>query len=154
MKTPASLAGHPLHAMLVPLPIGLWIFALVADIVAAATGNTEWRTVAFYTMGGGVAGALLAAIPGLVDLVSLRGTAAVRTGVVHMAANLVAVAVFGINFFLRMNSPDHQGSLALTLAGVAIIGFSGWLGGRLVYEAGVGVEGVPIRDESAVTRRG
>src|SRR6476661_3070123 len=26
MRTPANIAGHPIHPMLVPLPIGLWIF--------------------------------------------------------------------------------------------------------------------------------
>jgi uncharacterized membrane protein len=29
MKTPASIAGHPIHPMLVAIPIGLWIFSLV-----------------------------------------------------------------------------------------------------------------------------
>jgi uncharacterized membrane protein len=153
MKTPASLGGHPIHAILVAIPIGLWIFALVADIAAAATGNPQWLTVAFYTMGGGVAGALLAAIPGLIDLLSLRGSAAARTGIIHMSANLLAVAVFAVNFFMRWGPDDHHGPLLLTLLGVAIIGFSGWLGGQLVYEHGVGVEGVPLRDESAVARR-
>jgi len=35
MRTPASIARHPIHPMLVPLPIGLWIFALVADLIHA-----------------------------------------------------------------------------------------------------------------------
>jgi uncharacterized membrane protein len=152
MKTPASLLGHPLHVILVPLPLGLWTFALVADIAAAVTGNAEWLTVAFYTIGGGIAGALLAAIPGLIDLMSLRGSAAARTGIIHMSANLVAVAVFALNFFLRWGAADHHGPLLLTLLGVAIIGYSGWLGGKLVYEGGVGVEGVPVRDETVARR--
>ena len=29
MRTPASIARHPIHPMLVPIPIGLWIFSLV-----------------------------------------------------------------------------------------------------------------------------
>lgn len=143
MRTPARFLGHPLHVVLVPLPLGLWTFSLVADIAAAVTGRQEWRTVAMYTIGGGVAGALLAAVPGLVDLLSLRGTAAARTGVWHMAANLLAVALFALNFFIRLRAPDAAGPLLLTVLGVALIGVSGWLGGELVYAHGVGVHGVP-----------
>jgi uncharacterized membrane protein len=141
MSTPASIKGHPIHVMLVPIAIGLWIFALVADVAAAATGSLEWRTVAFYCLGGGVAGALLAAVPGLVDLLSLGAGPAKRTGVWHMVLNLVAVAVFGLNFAMRWGAPEHAGSLLLTLLGVALIGVSGWLGGELVYVHHVGIQG-------------
>ena len=68
MTTPASIKSHPIHAMLVPLPIGLWIFALVADVMIHAGGDPAWRTAAFYAIGVGIVGALLAAIPGLIDL--------------------------------------------------------------------------------------
>ena len=72
MRTPASIAGHPIHPMLVPIPIGLWIFSLVCDLIAAGgSTNPAWQTVAFYSMGGGIVGALLAAIFGLIDLLSL-----------------------------------------------------------------------------------
>jgi uncharacterized membrane protein len=27
MRTPAQIAKHPIHPMLVPIPIGLWIFS-------------------------------------------------------------------------------------------------------------------------------
>ena len=39
MRSKASLAGHPIHPMLVPLPIGLWIFSLVCDAVFHAKGD-------------------------------------------------------------------------------------------------------------------
>ena len=62
MRTPASIAGHPIHPMLVPIPIGLWVFSLVCDIVFTVGGkNPDWATVALFTMGGGIVGALLAA---------------------------------------------------------------------------------------------
>jgi uncharacterized membrane protein len=58
--------------MLVPLAIGLWIFSLVCDLIHLRAGaDAVWATVAFYTMGGGIVGALLAAVPGLIDLLSL-----------------------------------------------------------------------------------
>jgi uncharacterized membrane protein len=145
MATPASFKGHPIHAILVPLPIGLWIFALVADVMAASRGSAAWVTVAYYCIGGGVAGALLAAVPGLVDLLSMHDPAVKRIGIRHMALNLVAVAVFGLNFVLRARATDHAGPWWLTLVGVGLIGLSGWLGGEMVYRHGVGVEPGPPR---------
>jgi uncharacterized membrane protein len=124
--------------MLVPLPIGLWIFALVADLATRADGSQAWRQAAYYAIGVGVLGALLAAIPGIIDLVSLRGPTQ-RLGLWHMALNLPAVVVFGANFLLRTQTPDHSGHLFLTLLGVGLIGVGGWLGGEMVYGHGVGV---------------
>jgi uncharacterized membrane protein len=150
MTTPASLKGHPVHTMLVPLPIGLWTFALVADVLARVTGGPEWQTVAFYSIGGGVVGALLAAIPGLIDLISLPPGPTRRTGIWHLCVNLAAVAVFAVNFLMRWGTLDHSGPLFLTVLGIVLISVSGWLGGELVYRGGVGVapaarEGTPPR---------
>jgi uncharacterized membrane protein len=139
MTTPASVKHHPIHLILVPIPIGLWIFALVADLAAGMTGLLDWRTVAFYCIGGGAVGALLAAVPGLVDLLSLADRHLRGIAITHMAINLVAVAAFVVNFLLRWNAPGHAGPLWLTLAGVALLGVSGWLGGELVHRHGVGV---------------
>jgi uncharacterized membrane protein len=85
-----------------------------------------------------------------VDLLSLPPGPTRRTGIVHMAVNLVGVVVFGLNLGMRWNAPDHVGSLALTALGVLLIGVSGWFGGELVYRGGVGVasdaEAAQVRD--------
>src|SRR6185503_2889010 len=101
MATPASIKGHPIHAMLVPIPIGLWIFTLVADVAVHLGGGDGWRLAAFYALGVGVVGALLAAVPGLIDLLSLPPGRTRRIGLFHLGLNLLAVVVFGVNFFLR-----------------------------------------------------
>jgi len=139
MSTTASIKGHPIHAMLVPLPIGLWIFALVADVMTHLRGGQGWRTVAFYCLGGGIVGAVLAAIPGLIDRATIGRGKARRTGIGHMAMNLLAVLVFGVDFLTRFGNPDHSGMLRLTALGVVVILISGWLGGEMVYVGGVGV---------------
>lgn len=139
METPASIAKHPVHTILVPIPIGAWIFALVADLVASRNGDPTWHAAAFYAIGVGLAGALLAAVFGLVDLLSLPPGPTRRTGIVHMAINLVGVVVFGLNLAMRWNAPDHAGSLALTVLGVLLVGVAGWFGGEMVYRGGVGV---------------
>ena len=57
MRTPASVARHPIHPMLVPIPIGLWVFSLICDLIYRfGTGDTVWFTVATYNMVAGIAG--------------------------------------------------------------------------------------------------
>jgi uncharacterized membrane protein len=139
METPASIGKHPVHSILVTIPIGAWIFALVADLVASNNGDPTWQAAAFYAIGVGLAGALLAAVFGLVDLLSLPPGPTRRTGIIHMAINLVGVVVFGLNLGMRWSAPDHAGSLALTVLGVLLVGVAGWFGGEMVYRGGVGV---------------
>ena len=53
------------------LPIGLWVFSVVADLVFLfGWGAAVWKDVAFYTLNGGIVGALLAAVPGFIDFFS------------------------------------------------------------------------------------
>ena len=80
MRTPANVAGHPIHPMLITLPIGLWVFSFVCDLFFVfGSGAPVWSTVALYTMAGGIVGALAAAIPGFIDLLSLPARAKRRS---------------------------------------------------------------------------
>jgi uncharacterized membrane protein len=144
MRTPASIARHPIHPMLVPIPIGLWIFSLVCDLFhAGGSANPAWTTVAFYCMGGGIVGALAAALPGLIDLLSLPAGPR-KTAVMHMAINLTVVALYVINFWMRMQAPGNPGKLVwLSLISVGLLAISGWLGGKMVYEHGIAVDVPP-----------
>lgn len=141
MRTPASIARHPIHPMLVPIPIGLWIFSLVCDLFyAGGSTNPAWTTVAFYCMGGGIVGALAAALPGLIDLLSLPAGPR-KTALAHMAINLTVVALYVINFWMRMQTPGSPGKLVwLSLISVGLLAISGWLGGKMVYEHGIAVD--------------
>jgi len=147
MHTPASIHGHPIHPMLVPIAIGCWIFSLVADPINAATGNMQpWSMLAYYTMIGGILGALAAALPGLVDLISLPPGAIKKTALTHMGINLTVVAMYVYNVYCRhLNPQDLKMPLMLSVVAILMLLVSGWLGGKMVYEAGVGVEAAPPR---------
>jgi uncharacterized membrane protein len=149
----ARVAKHPIHPMLVVLPLGLWVAALVFDIIYAVTGQPTMRTVAFWNVGAGVIGALLAAIPGFVDWLGLTGRAA-RIGTYHMLLNLGAVAIFAVNWFVRTRvAGDSPWPLVLSILGVIGVAISGWLGGELVYRHRVGVEDEEDRRAAARHRR-
>jgi uncharacterized membrane protein len=144
MRTPASIARHPIHPMLVPLPIGLWVFSFACDLIFTFGPHTAvWKTVALYTMVGGLIGALLAALPGLIDLLSLPAGPR-TTAIIHMSVNLTVVALFAINIWLRVSAGDmgasSTGTVWLSVIAIGLLLVSGWLGGKLVYEGGVAVD--------------
>ena len=149
MSSPASIAKHPIHPMLVALPIGLWIFSFVCDLAYVLGSHAKiWTDVAYYCIGGGVVGALLAAVPGLIDFLSLKDPKAKKIGTAHMILNLLAVFLFAINFVVRMRSTTGIGlPITLSAVGLVTIAISGWLGGELVYVHGVAVEPSAIEAE-------
>src|SRR5438874_12395557 len=70
MSSPASFKGHPLHPVIIPLPIGLWIFSLISDLIfKLGCGGPGWDGVAFYTLAGGIAGGLIVARPVCIVLI-------------------------------------------------------------------------------------
>jgi uncharacterized membrane protein len=132
-----------MHPMLVGFPIGLWVFALVCDVVRAVSGIAIWQTVATFCVAGGIVGALLAAVPGLIDYFSIDETEMKRIANLHLAVNLGAVVIFAINLWLRFRLPvESNVPLGLSVVGVLAIGFGGWLGGEMVYVKGMAVEAV------------
>jgi uncharacterized membrane protein len=142
MASTASIRGHPVHPMLVVLPIGLWVFSLVSDIIFRASGDATWHATALYTMAGGIVGALLAAVPGLIDLFTFRDPTVKRIGLIHMALNLTIVVLYAINLGWRLQAgPDATGPIWLSLIAIALLVVSGWLGGEMVYVHGAGVRG-------------
>jgi len=151
MASPASIAKHPIHPVLVALPIGLWIFSLVSDVIYVMEwGGVIWNDVAFYTMAGGLVGALLAAVPGLIDLLAMSSGKVKTIGIWHMCINLLVVALFAINLWLRYQSAAGAAPpVWLSVIGVVLLGVSGWLGGEMVYVHGVAVEpqGAGIQQE-------
>jgi uncharacterized membrane protein len=146
MRTPASIAGHPIHPMVVPIAIGGFLLSFVFDIVCLVTGSMDpWTTVAYYTMIGGIVGALAAAVFGFTDLLSLPAGQTRHIGLTHMGINLTVVVLYVVNAWLRHGNPTSlKLPMLLSLVGVLLLIVSGWLGGKMVYEAGVGVSGGEI----------
>ena len=129
--------------MLVAFPIGLWVFALICDVMRAAGGNSAWQTVAIYCIAAGIVGALVAAVPGLIDYFSIDESAMKRIANLHMVTNLGAVVIFAINLWIRFHLPaESYLPLGLSVLGVLAIGVGGWLGGEMVYVKGMAIEAV------------
>jgi uncharacterized membrane protein len=142
MRTPANIAKHPLHPMLVAIPIGLWIFSLVCDLVFRfGSQNANWEIVGRYTLVAGIVGALVAAVPGFIDMLSLPWGVK-RIALMHMSINLTVVALYVVNAWMRRNGVSDA-AIVLSVISVGMLAVSGWLGGKMVYVHGVAVEEPP-----------
>jgi uncharacterized membrane protein len=150
MRTPASIGSHPVHPMLIPFPFALWFFSLVADaIYFLIDPSPVWNTVAFYTVAGGIVGAVMAAVPGIIDYFSIKDKKVSKIAAWHARLNVLALLIFAASFYLRTASGSQMvaGSLTipvlLSVLGVVLISISGWLGGEMVYKHAVAVEPQP-----------
>jgi uncharacterized membrane protein len=154
MSSPASIMGHPIHPMLIPFPIALWVFSLIADLIYLLGGNAAWKDwIAFYALAGGIIGAAAAAVFGIIDWLSIKDRVVKRTADWHARLNVIALLIFAASFYLRTTGGSSWtgGSLtipiALSVVGVILITISGYLGGELVFKHGVAVN--PQNDNEA-----
>jgi uncharacterized membrane protein len=145
--------GHPFHPVLVTVPIGAWVASAVFDIVALASADQEpvFAEGAYWLIGIGIVGAVLAAVFGLMDLLVIpRGTKVFRTGLLHMTLNLTVVILFAVGFAVRAGQGYEEASVigfVLSLVALALLSASGWLGGQLAYHYGVRVAGEETQRE-------
>src|SRR6188768_3461005 len=136
MKSKARALGHPIHPMLVVLPLGLFIAGVVFDALYFWRGNLTFATIGYYNIAGGILGGLLAAVFGLIDWLAIpAGTRAKRIGLFHGGANVVVVLIFAVVWWMRGNAPDAAPTPSLFLLEVLALvlgSVAGWLGGELV----------------------
>ncbi len=152
VESTAAIAGHPLHHMLVVFPIAFLIGAFATDIAFRSTADTFWARGSFWLLTAGIVTALVAAIPGFIDFMTIDRVRNVWVSWTHMIGNLVVVALAAVNVWLRWDDPvaGAQGAgLWLSLLIAALLFFSGWLGGELAYRYGLGA----IQDDSPEVER-
>jgi uncharacterized membrane protein len=144
VESRVKLLGHPIHPMLIVLPLGLFAIAVVFDIIYLATGTEEFADVAYWNITVGIIGGLLAAVFGFIDWWAIpKDTRAKRIGLWHGAGNFVIVLLFIVSWLLRQ--PDYAYSpdllpFILGLVGVGLALVTAWLGGELVYRLRVAVD--------------
>jgi uncharacterized membrane protein/nitrite reductase/ring-hydroxylating ferredoxin subunit len=136
---------HPIHPMLVHFPIGFLVLSFLLDLVSLAFPEVpNLVRGSFYAMLLGIITALLAAVPGFVDYSDIRRDHPSKvTATRHMILNLMVVAIYGINLWIRSSALSDPKislpALLLSIIGVGLLSVSGYLGGRLIYDEGIAV---------------
>jgi uncharacterized membrane protein len=141
-RSTAVIAGHPIHAMLVPFPIVCFVLALVTDVAYWQTSYLMWAEFSAWLLLAGVAFGVLAAIFGAVDFLASAEVRDQRPAWPHAIGNVVVLVLAFLNNLVHA----HDGwtgvvpwGLTLSALTVLVLLVTGWLGASLVHIHGVGV---------------
>jgi nitrite reductase/ring-hydroxylating ferredoxin subunit/uncharacterized membrane protein len=136
--------GHPIHQMLVPLPIGLLVGALGFDVAGRVFDDPALWTTGGWLVPAGIAAGLLAGVFGFVDYLWTvpPGSSGKTRATWHLRANLGALALFAAAAWIRGAPSEEPGAVVLLLEAIALGALSagGWMGGTLVTRNFIGPE--------------
>lgn len=146
---------HELHAAVIHVPLTLLPTAVVADLIAANSGDRAWARVGRRLW---VAGTVSSAISGIAGLAASQEVKLDEPRVrdmtfLHGAGNFVAlIGALGVTIWRQRRRPTvAEAMLGLLTCGLML--YTASLGGKMVYEHGVGINAMP--DEATRgTRRG
>ena len=135
--------GHPVHPLLIVLPLGSWVSAVMLDLL----GGEDAETGADLLIGAGIVTALPTIATGYSDWADTEPASDTvrRIGIVHAAFNASALTLFGASLAARAAGARGRGKL-LALVGAGAVGVGGYLGGHLTYAVGVGVNVATFED--------
>ncbi|WP_420363643.1 DUF2231 domain-containing protein [Curtobacterium aetherium] len=125
--------GHPLHPLMVQVPLGAWLSSAVLDLVP----NRGNRKASRHLVGVGIVAAGAASAAGFVDWSELDREQR-RTGWVHAVVNGTALTLYGLSWMQRRRG-NHAAGRLLGFAGLTVVSAGGYLGGHLSYRQRGGV---------------
>lgn len=138
----AAIAGHPIHAMLVPFPIVCFTLALLTDIAYWRSSHLMWQYFSEWLLLAGIIFAVFAAIAGAVDFFASSEIRARPPAWPHAIGNVIVLLLAILNSFVHA-ADGWIGvvpwGLTLSALTVLLMLVTGWLGGSLVHHHGVGV---------------
>jgi nitrite reductase/ring-hydroxylating ferredoxin subunit/uncharacterized membrane protein len=120
--------GHPLHPVLVQVPVGAFLSAAVLDLVPGG------RKAATTLIAVGTASAPPAIAAGWLDWSQMTKDRR-RLGLVHATANAIAVSLYIASLAARRSGRWARGR-TLAYAGMSAAGVGAYLGGHLAYAQG------------------
>lgn len=122
--------GHPLHPVLVQVPVGAWTSAAVLDAVRGQ------QRAAGLLIGVGLVGAAPAAAAGWADW-SQQDTQQQRTGLAHASGNIAAIGLYAGSLVARSTGRTGLGR-SLAYAGFLTASAAATVGGHLAYRQAAG----------------
>jgi nitrite reductase/ring-hydroxylating ferredoxin subunit/uncharacterized membrane protein len=143
MRSAANFRGHPIHPALIPFPFAFLTGAFAFNLAGRVTGHASLWTTGGYLAVAGIATALLAAVPKLIDYVRTvpPDSSGKKRATLHMVLNLSVVAMFGVATWHARHTVA-PGTPVLILEGLATAALflAAWHGGVLVSRNQIGVD--------------
>ena len=141
-KSTASIAGHPIHPMLIPFPVAFLVATLVCDLIFWRTGNAAWSTASLYLLGAALVMGALAALAGLTDFLGDSRIRSLSAAWHHLIGNVIVVLLSVWNWFLRYSDGEAAvlpTGLLISFGVVLLLLYTGWRGWEMVYRHRVAV---------------
>ena len=136
-----AIQGHPVHAMSVAFPVALTFCAFGADLLYWWTGDAFWARAALWAAGTGFLFGMLAAFSGTAELLMVSGIRARAAPWTHAIIAVTLLAVLGANWGHRLQGYETAvlpEGLLLSVLGAVMVAFTGWHGGKLVFDYRLG----------------
>lgn len=140
-ETFVAVSGHPIHAMSVAFPVALTFCLFGADVLYWWTGDAFWARAAIWAAGTGFLFGMLAGFSGTAELLLVSGIRSRAAAWTHFIIAVTLLALLGANWGHRLYGyEDAVLPYGILLSGVCVIvvGFTGWHGGRLVFDYRLG----------------
>jgi uncharacterized membrane protein len=154
-RSQASIAGHPIHPMLIPFPVTFTASVLISDIVALVTQDAFWLRTSYFLLIAAIVTGAAAAVAGSIDFWTNRHIRSLRIAWAHMIGNAILLLLLLINVIGRTGTAADDifpGGLLLSVVSAALLLVSGWLGGEMVYHHRVGVHDAREMPHDELTR--
>lgn len=138
----AHIARHPIHPMLVPVPIACFVGALLTDVTYYATAEMMWADFSAWLLVVGFIVGVFAALTGLTDFLGNRLIRRQAPAWPHAIGNLIVLTLALFNVLVRTRDAWTSVvpiGLTLSVITVLVLPVTGWLGWSMVYRRGVGV---------------
>lgn len=127
---------------MIGFPIAFFTGAFLFDVLSLLTNNLTFRTTGYHLVMAGIAGAVAAAVPGIIDFIHTvpPDSSAKKRAAKHGLLNTTHLLLFIAIYFLRKNDSLHFPIIiVLEAVGVGILSVAGWMGGTLVYKNHIGM---------------
>lgn len=139
-----SWLGHPMHAIVITVPVGAWSVSGWYDLRACFSDDPRFDAAADASLRVGIVGALLAAATGASQYLDTRGSVRRETSL-HAVLNNAALGLYVGSWAARKRGRRRLGRVLATV-GHTVVGVSGYLGGDIAYRHGVGMRPQALRD--------
>jgi uncharacterized membrane protein len=142
-KTESQIAilGHPIHAMSVAFPVALTFCAFGADGLYWWTGDLFWARAALWSCGTAFLFGMLAGFSGTAELLLVSGIRARAPAWTHFIIAVTLLALLGANWGYRLYGYEDAVlpyGILMSALSVAFVSFTGWHGGKLVFDYQLG----------------
>lgn len=139
----AAINGHPIHPILVTMPVAFLSAALATDLAERLTSDPFWTRASRWLIGSGLVTGGVASAVGLIDFLFIDRVRSVRAGWIHLVGNLIALLLSWQNLRIRLGRAKSVPKQGLIFSAVVtfLITITGWYGGQLIYKYKVAVAG-------------